>query len=179
MRTIAPYLTSRRNLAGSGLALLAAALLVIDPVGPQGIVLVIGFYLAGVLAVRRTPKVHRLGFDPVQLQRSLLKEIAAVAGRVPPEVWIRIQRIEMTTRAEILTRLDCLPCRAALASRPAPPTAPWSSAPRATSCRRRSRPTCGCLPATRHQTGRRLTTFSLTSSTCSRPRCGGGGGAVT
>src|ERR1700693_2932343 len=109
MRTIAPYLTSRRNLAGSGLALLAAALLVIDPVGPQGIVLVIGFYLAGVLAVRRTPKVHRLGFDPVQLQRSLLKEIAAVAGRGPPEVWIRIRRTDLPSRAEILPRLDCLP----------------------------------------------------------------------
>src|ERR1700693_1179199 len=109
MRTIATYLTSRRNLTGSGLALLAAALVVIDPVGPQGILLVIGFYLAGVLAVRGTPKFHRLGFDPLQVQRSLLAEIAAVAGRVPPDIWIRIQRIELTIRAEILTRLDCLP----------------------------------------------------------------------
>jgi hypothetical protein len=109
MRTMATYLTGRRNLAGSGLALLAAALVVIDPVGPQGIVLVIGFYLAGVVAVRGTPKVHRLGFDPMQVQRSLLAEIAAVAGRVPPDIWIRIQRIELTIRAEILPRLDCLP----------------------------------------------------------------------
>jgi hypothetical protein len=101
--------TGRRNLVGSGLALLAAALVVIDPVGPQGILLVIGFYLAGVVAVRGTPKVHRLGFDPMQLQRSLLAEIAAVAGRVPPDIWIRIQRIELTIRAEILPRLDCLP----------------------------------------------------------------------
>jgi len=109
MRTIATYLTSRRNLAGSGLALLAAALVVIDPVGPQGILLVVGFYLAGVVAVHGTPRVHRLGFDPMQVQRSLLKEIAAVAGRVPPDIWIRIQRIELTIRAEILPRLDCLP----------------------------------------------------------------------
>jgi hypothetical protein len=109
MRTIATYLTSRRNLAGSALALLAAALVVIDPVGPQGILLVIGFYLAGVLAVRGTPKFHRLGFDPLQVQRSLLAEIAAVAGRVPPDIWIRIQRIELTIRAQILPRLDCLP----------------------------------------------------------------------
>jgi len=109
MRTIATYLTSRRNLTGSGLALLAAALVVIDPVGPQGIVLVIGFYLAGVVAVRGTPRFHRLGFDPMQVQRFLLAEIAAVAGRVPPDIWIRIQRIELTIRAEILPRLDCLP----------------------------------------------------------------------
>jgi hypothetical protein len=109
MRTIATYLTGRRNLAGSGLALLAAALIVIDPVGPQGIVLVIGFYLAGVVAVRRTPKLHPLGFDPMQVQRSLSAEIASVAGRVPPEIWIRMQRIELTVRAEILPRLDCLP----------------------------------------------------------------------
>jgi len=58
MRTVATYLTGRRNLAGSGLALLAAALVMIDPVGPQGILLVMGFYLAGVVAVRGTPKFH-------------------------------------------------------------------------------------------------------------------------
>ncbi|TMC65156.1 MAG: hypothetical protein E6J16_04755 [Chloroflexota bacterium] len=109
MRTVATYLTSRRNLAGSGLALLAAALLMIDPVGPQGILLVMGFYLAGVVAVRGTPKFHRLGFDPMQVQRCLSAEIAAVAGRVPTDIWIRIQRIELTIRAEILPRLDCLP----------------------------------------------------------------------
>jgi hypothetical protein len=109
MRTVATYLTSRRNLTASGLALVAAALVIIDPVGPQGILLVIGFYLAGVVAVRATPSVHRLGFDPMQVQRSLLKEIAEVAGRVPPDIWIRIQRIELTIRAEILPRLDCLP----------------------------------------------------------------------
>ena len=109
MRTIATYLTGRRNLAGSGLALLAGALVLVDPVGLQGIVLVIGFYLAGALAVRGNPKVHRFGFDPMQVQRSLSEEIAAVAGRVPPAITIRIQRIELTIRSEILPRLDCLP----------------------------------------------------------------------
>jgi hypothetical protein len=109
MRTIATYLTGRRNLAGSGLALLAAGLVLLDPVGPQGILLVISFYLAGVVAVRGNPKVPRFGFDPMQLQRSLSEEIAAVAGRVPPPIWIRIQRIELTIRTEILPRLECLP----------------------------------------------------------------------
>jgi hypothetical protein len=109
MRTIATYLTGRRNLAGSGLALLAAGLVLLDPVGPQGILLVISFYLAGVVAVRGNPKVPRFGFDPIQVQRSLSEEIAAVAGRVPPPIWIRIQRIELTIRTEILPRLECLP----------------------------------------------------------------------
>jgi hypothetical protein len=109
MRTIATYLTGRRNLAGSGLALLAAGLVLLDPVGPQGILLVISFYLAGVVAVRGNPKVPRFGFDPMQVQRSLSEEIAAVAGRVPPPIWIRIQRIELTIRTEILPRLECLP----------------------------------------------------------------------
>jgi hypothetical protein len=109
MRTVATYLTGRRNLAGSGLALLGAALVLIDPVGPQGILLVIGFYLAGVVAVRGDPKVHRFGFDPLQVQRSLSTEIGAVAGRVPPPIMARIQRIELTIRSEILPRLDCLP----------------------------------------------------------------------
>jgi hypothetical protein len=109
VRTIATYLTGRRNLAGMGLALLAGILVVLDPVGPQGILLVIGFYLAGVAAVRGTRKVPRLGFDPALVQRSLAQEIAAVAGRVPPPIMLRIQRIELTIRAEILPRLDCLP----------------------------------------------------------------------
>jgi hypothetical protein len=109
MRTIATYLTGRRNLAGSALALLAAALVLVDPVGPQGILLVIGFYLAGAVAARGNPKVHRFGFDPMQVQRSLSEEIAAVAGRVPPAIMMRIQRIELAIRSEILPRLDCLP----------------------------------------------------------------------
>ena len=109
MRTIATYLTGRRNLAGSGLALLAAALVVIDPVGPQGALLVIGFYLAGVIAVGGSRPSHRLGFDPAKVQRALSCAMANVAGRVPPDIWFRIQRIELTIRADILPRLDGLP----------------------------------------------------------------------
>jgi hypothetical protein len=109
MGTIATYLTGRRNLAGLALALLALGLVLADPVGPQGIVLVIVFYIAGAAAVPMPPKVHRFGFDPMQVQRSLADEISAVAGRVPPDIMIRIQRIELTIRSEILPRLDCLP----------------------------------------------------------------------
>jgi hypothetical protein len=62
-----------------------------------------------VVSVRGNPKVHRFGFDPLRVQRSLSEEIGAVAGRVPPAILIRIQRIELTIRTEILPRLECLP----------------------------------------------------------------------
>jgi hypothetical protein len=108
-RGLAVYLTSRRNLTGSALALLGAGLVLADPVGLQGMLLVAGLYLAGALAVRGAPRTHRFGFDPRRLQKSLAEQIAAVAGRVPAEILIRLQRIELTTRTEILPHLDCLP----------------------------------------------------------------------
>src|ERR1700694_4818735 len=37
------------------------------------------------------------------------EKVAAVSGRVPPAIMMRIQRIELTIRSEILPRLDCLP----------------------------------------------------------------------
>jgi hypothetical protein len=109
MRTIATYLTSRRNLAGSALALVGAGLTLADPVGSAGLVLVAGFYLLGAVAVPPTRSVHRYGYDPRDVQRALTEQISAVSGRVPPEVIIRIQRIELIIRSEILPRIECLP----------------------------------------------------------------------
>ena len=108
-RGLGGYLTSRRNLTGSALALIGAGLVIADPVGVQGVLLVAGLYLAGALAVRESARVNRYGFDPRRLQRVLSEQIAAVAGRVPPEILTRMQRIELTIRSEILPRLDCLP----------------------------------------------------------------------
>jgi len=108
-RGLGGYLTSRRNLTGSALALIGAGLVLADPVGAQGMLLVAGLYLAGALAVRENTRVNRFGFDPRHLQKLLSEQIAAVAGRVPPEILIRMQRIELTIRTEILPRLDCLP----------------------------------------------------------------------
>jgi hypothetical protein len=71
--------------------------------------LVVGLYLAGALAVRGNPRVSRFGFDPRRVQKSLAEQIGAAAGRVPPHVLSRLQRIELTIRTEILPRLDCLP----------------------------------------------------------------------
>lgn len=108
-RGLVSYLTSRRNLVGSALALVGAGLAVADPVGAQGLLLVVGLYLAGALSVRGNPRVSRFGFDPRRVQKSLAEQIGAAAGRVPPQVLIRLQRIELTIRTEILPRLDCLP----------------------------------------------------------------------
>ena len=108
-RGLVSYLTSRRNLAGSALALVGAGLALADPVGAQGLLLVAGFYLAGALSVRGNPRVSRFGFEPRRVQKSLAEQIGAAAGRVPPQVLTRLQRIELTIRTEILPRLDCLP----------------------------------------------------------------------
>src|SRR5438045_5343921 len=109
MTRLAAYLTSRRNLAGSALALIGAGLALADPVGLGGLALVIGFYLVGALAVPSKPAVRRYGFDPRQVQRAISDEISAVSGRVPPEVITRIKRIELTIRSEILPCIDGLP----------------------------------------------------------------------
>lgn len=108
-RRLISYLTSRRNLTGSALALVGAGLVVADPVGVQGLLLVAGLYLAGALTVRGNARISRFGFDPKRVQKSLAEQIGAAAGRVPPEILSRMQRIELTIRTEILPRLDCLP----------------------------------------------------------------------
>jgi hypothetical protein len=108
-RGLVSYLTSRRNLAGSALALVGAGLALADPVGAQGLLLVAGLYLAGALSVRGNPRVSRYGFEPRRVLKSLAEQIGAAAGRVPPQVLTRLQRIELTIRTEILPRLDCLP----------------------------------------------------------------------
>ena len=108
-RGLVSYLTSRRNLTGSALALVGGGLILVDPVGAQGLLLVVGLYIAGALAVRGKGRVSRFGFDPQRVQKSLAQQVGAAAGRVPPEILARLLRIELTIRTEILPRLDCLP----------------------------------------------------------------------
>ena len=106
---VAHYLTSRQHLAGTGLALVGAGMALADPVGPAGAVLVIGFYLLGAAAVPSNPAIRRYGYDPSDVLKAMQREISAVSGRVPPDVILRMQRIELTIRSEIVPRLDCLP----------------------------------------------------------------------
>lgn len=106
---LAAYLRSRRNLAGCALAVVGAGLAIADPVGPAGLILVVGFYLLGAAAVRPSPVISRYGFEPGHVLKALQDEIVAVSGRVPPDVIVRIQRIELIVRTQILPRLDVLP----------------------------------------------------------------------
>jgi hypothetical protein len=103
------YLTSRRHLTGSGLALVGVGLVLADPVGVQGLLLVAGLYLAGAFAAHGEAPVGRFGFDPRRLQKSMAEQLVHVAPRVPPEILGKLQRIELTIRTEILPHLDCLP----------------------------------------------------------------------
>jgi hypothetical protein len=70
---------------------------------------VVGFYALGVAATRPSPLLERYGFNPRDLEKGLQRQIVQVSGRVPPEVIIRIQRIEVLTRTQVLPRLECLP----------------------------------------------------------------------
>jgi len=106
---IGGYLRSRRNLVACALALLAVILLLVDPVWPAGILLIIGFYALGAAAVRPNRMVDRFGFEPRKLERSLQWQIAAVSGRVSPQIIARLQRIESILRTQILPGLECLP----------------------------------------------------------------------
>lgn len=106
---VVDYLLSRRNLCGCALALVGAGLAVADPVGLAGLVLVVGFYLLGAAAVPPNKAISRYGFDPKHLEKALWEEIGAISGRVPPEVIIRVQRIEFIMRTQVLPRIDCLP----------------------------------------------------------------------
>jgi hypothetical protein len=108
-RGLVAYLMSRRNLAGSALAVVGAGLALADPVGLQGVLLVVGLYLVGALTVRGKARIGRFGFDPRRVQNAMAEQIAAVAARVPPDILTRMQRIELTIRTEILPHLDCLP----------------------------------------------------------------------
>lgn len=103
-----PYLGSRKHFAGCAMMLVAIGLALSDPVGPQAVVLIAAFYLAGVLAVPGRTRTALFGFDPSTVERRLAATISASCGRVPPEVMIRLRRIELLLRAEILPRLDRL-----------------------------------------------------------------------
>jgi hypothetical protein len=103
------FLGSRKHFVGSALMLVGIGLAILDPVGPQAMVLIAAFYVAGVVATPSRPPVSRFGFDPRQVERRLVQTVSAVSGRVPPEVTARLRRIELLIRAEILPRLDQLP----------------------------------------------------------------------
>ncbi|HEX3629070.1 MAG TPA: hypothetical protein VHW91_01250 [Candidatus Dormibacteraeota bacterium] len=106
---LSTFLTSRRHVAGCGLALLGAVLALLDPVGPAGLLLVGGFYLVGVAAGGPNSRVERYWFDPQQLAKALQRQAADVSGRLPADVMVQLQGIELLMRTQVFPRLDSLP----------------------------------------------------------------------
>lgn len=102
------FLGSRKHFVGSAMMLLGIGLAVIDPVGPQALLLVAAFYVAGVLVTPGRPRIGRFGYEPEEVERKLVRTLSEVSGRVPPEVMFRLRRIELLIRSEILPRLDLL-----------------------------------------------------------------------
>jgi hypothetical protein len=106
---ISAYLTGRKQLAGSALALFGGALTLADPVGPGGVFLIAGFYLLGVIAVPNPRRGAGDGLDAGRVSAGISDLVVAVSDRVPPQVIARLQRIEFTVREEILPRVDAIP----------------------------------------------------------------------
>ena len=102
------FLGSRKHFVGCAMMLVGIGLAVLDPVGPQALVLIGGFYVAGAIATPSRQRISRAGFDPLQVERRLAQTLSAVSGRVPPEVMTRLRRIDLVIRAEILPRLERL-----------------------------------------------------------------------
>jgi hypothetical protein len=103
------FLGSRKHFVGSTMMLLGVGLALIDPIGPKALVLIAAFYLAGVVATPSRPPISRFGFDPEKVERRLARIISEVSGRLPAEAMIRLRRMELMMRTEILPRLDRLP----------------------------------------------------------------------
>src|SRR5438477_9486310 len=83
-RGLVSYLTSRRNLAGSALALVGVGLILVDPVGVQGLLLVVGLYIAGALAVRGNGRVSRLDSIPSGCKSRSLNSLGRRRAACPP-----------------------------------------------------------------------------------------------
>jgi hypothetical protein len=108
MAALVAYGTSRQHLVGCGLALLGAALALLDPVGPPGLVLVLGFYAVGV-AAGRASGATAVGFDRLRAQSRLQLEFERVIGRLPPDTLGQLCRIKDLIDKEVLPGLEALP----------------------------------------------------------------------
>jgi hypothetical protein len=102
------YLYSRKNIAGSLLALLGLALFFLGVIGPVWPAVVIGMYLIGALVTPagRT-NLYLGGTDPGDLRASLSHQVGAVKGKVPVDVYQKVLSIEQTILG-ILPKIDRL-----------------------------------------------------------------------
>jgi hypothetical protein len=103
------YLYSTKNIVGSVLALIGLVLFFTGVVGALWPVIVIGLYLIGVLVAPGTASIDlRSGFDPDDVRKALDHEVHVVSGRVPAEVFAKVQNIQQIILG-ILPRSGALP----------------------------------------------------------------------
>jgi hypothetical protein len=106
---ILKYLYSTKNIVGSLLALVGLVLFFTGVVGALWPVIVIGLYLIGALVAPGTATIDlKSGFDPDDVRKALDHEVHVVSGRVPAEVFARVQNIQQIILG-ILPRSGALP----------------------------------------------------------------------
>jgi hypothetical protein len=106
---ILKYLYSTKNIVGSLLALVGLALFFTGVVRALWPVIVVGLYLIGVLVTPGTATIDlRSGFDPDDIRKALDHEVHVVSGRVPAEVFAKVQSIQQIILG-ILPRSGALP----------------------------------------------------------------------
>src|SRR6202022_4403715 len=106
---ILKYLYSSKNIVGSVLALLGLVLFFLGVVGTLWPVIGIGLYLIGVLVPPGTATIGlRSGFDPDDVRKALDNEVRIVNGRVPADVFAKVQSIQQIILG-ILPRSGALP----------------------------------------------------------------------
>ncbi len=105
---MALYLYSRKNIAGSALALVGLALFFTGVIGPIWPAVVVALYLVGALATPGERHLNLLGgIDPGDVRAALQHQVSQVKGRVPPEVQAKVLSIQQTILG-ILPKLDQL-----------------------------------------------------------------------
>ncbi|MDQ6709816.1 MAG: hypothetical protein M3Z11_04595 [Candidatus Dormibacteraeota bacterium] len=103
------YLYSRKNVVGSGLALIGLLLVLAHVIGPFWPLIVIGLYLVGAVLTPGKPAVDlQMGFDPNDIRKTLDNQMRTVSGRVPPEVMAKLLSIRQII-VGILPRSGTLP----------------------------------------------------------------------
>jgi hypothetical protein len=106
---ILKYLYSTKNIVGSLLAVVGLVLFFTGVVVALWPVIVIGLYLIGVLVTPGTASIDlRSGFDPDDVRKALDHEVHVVSGRVPAEVFAKVQSIQQIILG-ILPRSGALP----------------------------------------------------------------------
>lgn len=91
------YLYSRKNIVACLLALLGIGLFFLGIIGPVWPAVVIGMYLIGALVTPSDRKWDLLGgAEPADIAGALSRQVAAVRGKVPDDVYQKVISIQQT-----------------------------------------------------------------------------------